>query len=169
MGTNLSEEHLDGWIQDWSPLTSDTATESGSNWGWSEFDKFVRKSCTLTTGDTVTGDGPIQLSILNDSEPKDKETWTKVWTDTWSNLGYPTADPFSPNVKGAVRNFKSTDPVHKQRSGAARAYLTAAVRERENLTVIANATVTKILFHELPPTEEEVHSSHSGGESAAPK
>jgi choline dehydrogenase-like flavoprotein len=61
------------------------------------------------------------------------------------SIGFPTSDPFAGHTCGAVIAPESIDPATKQRSYAANAYLDP-VRSHENLTVLTETTVTKVLL-----------------------
>ncbi len=108
-------------------------------WDWTAFSEAVKRSYTLSG----QGNGPIHLKVSDVGEPED--TWLKVWTDTIQTLGFPTCDPFSGEVSGAMITPESIDPTTGQRYSSVNAYLLPA-RLRENLKVITGATVSKILL-----------------------
>lgn len=113
------------------------------NKGWSHatIEKATRRAITLhkKSGGTE-GNGPLQLSL---AEPDG--FWEKAWIDGLESIGFYRADPLSGHVAGPIIAPESIDPVTKQRSYAANAYLDP-VRSRPNLTILTETNVSKILF-----------------------
>lgn len=120
------------------------AWEKLGNKGWSyeAFDKALNKAFTLhkTSSGITEGDGPLQVAV---SEPT--TMIQKAWIDALESIGFPRSDPLSGEACGAVIAAESIDPTTKQRSYATNAYLDP-VRGRPNLTVLTEATVTKVLL-----------------------
>lgn len=85
--------------------------------------------------------GPVQLTV-----PEADTEWPKVWTETLTTLGFSTTgNPFNGTLSGGVVVADSIDPLTKQRSYAANAYLEPA-RSRPNLTIWTKADAEKIIF-----------------------
>lgn len=129
-----SKEHIEAW-------------QGLGNKGWSydAFDKALRKAFTLhTTSGAKEGDGPLQVKV---SEPT--TTIQKAWFDALESKDMPIIDPFAGHVSGSVITPESIDPATKQRSYATNAYLDP-VRSRENLTILTETTVTKVLLERRP-------------------
>ncbi|KAK8062550.1 hypothetical protein PG997_014647 [Apiospora hydei] len=128
--TNTSKETVDGW--------KDLGNEG---WDYPSYEKALRKSFTLhkSSGGTE-GDGPLQLT-LGTSEG----FWEKAWIQGLVSVGFPETNPISGHVGGVNIAAESIDPKTKQRSYAANAYLDP-VRNRSNLTVRTETTVTKVLL-----------------------
>lgn len=121
-------------IEAWQGLGS-------KGWSYDAFDKALRKAFTLhTTSGAKEGDGPLQVKV---SEPT--TTLQKAWFEALESIGFPKSDPFSGHVSGSVITPESIDPATKQRSYATNAYLDP-VRNRENLTILTETTVTKVLL-----------------------
>lgn len=122
-------------VQAWEKL-------GNKGWSYDAFDKALKKAFTLheTSSGIANGDGPLQVTV---SEPT--TVLQKAWIDAMESIGFPRSDPFSGQVCGAVIAPESIDPATKQRSYATNAYL-YPVRGRPNLTVLTEATVTKVLL-----------------------
>ncbi|OTB15722.1 putative GMC oxidoreductase [Daldinia sp. EC12] len=142
-------------IDSWALLGND-------GWSWEELRAYyakvytsppslsddVRKSLGLdnwTTKDE-SGKGPIQVSFPGNPSHPIREAWVAAFKD----MGYLTPnDPWvDPSVGvGAFSNLVSIDPVKMERSHSANAYY-HPVKSRENLHVLTNAVVEKVLFEE---------------------
>jgi choline dehydrogenase len=70
--------------------------------------------------------------------------WQAAFLDACAELGLPScADTNDPTTTGAGSH--AMNKIDGERIGAARAYLTAAVRARSNLTIVADAMVRRVL------------------------
>lgn len=88
--------------------------------------------------------GPIQVSYGNYISGI-----TQAWSRTFKALGRKSvADPLSGNALGAVNAPGSINPDKFTRSSAAAGYLTANVRQRNNLHIITKASVERVLLKE---------------------
>ncbi|KAI1807189.1 putative GMC oxidoreductase [Daldinia bambusicola] len=109
-------------------------------WDWASFSESMRKSFTLASGGTEVK-GPIQLCI-----PEADTEWPSVWMKTLDTLRIsPSGDPFNGEFTGGWVAPDTIDPLTKQRSYAANAYLEPA-RSRSNLTVWTKTEADKIIF-----------------------
>ena len=97
-----------------------------------------------------TGDGPIQLSYGEEFSPLNS-----AWMDAWATFGL---GPASTNgsaeaegVLGAFQNTSAVDPALKIRSYAGLAHYGTAQRQRNNLVVLTNTLVHKIVFEGQDP------------------
>ena len=141
-----------------SQINADAWGELGNpGWNWETLAPYFRKSFTVTmpseaiqkdlgleyVSETTKGaNGPIQASFPDAVE----DPIAKAWIDSLKGLGYPmTGDPFSGKAFGGYTNAATIDPVTKKRSYSANAYYEPA-KGRENLHVITDALVEKILF-----------------------
>ncbi|KAH9903755.1 putative GMC oxidoreductase [Xylariomycetidae sp. FL2044] len=104
--------------------------------------------------------GPIQASFPGDlSHPV-----RRAWADTFAAIGfYMPEDPFLMPTVGSFSCLASVDAIKKERSHSGSAYY-LPIKSRDNLHVITNATVQKILFEGGPkhgsPTAIGVQYSH---------
>ncbi|KAK5634994.1 hypothetical protein RRF57_010707 [Xylaria bambusicola] len=104
--------------------------------------------------------GPVQLSYPGDP-------WhpiRKIWAETFDRKGWRMAgNPWVNASVGGFSNLASIDPVKRERCHAAKAYY-EPIRQRENLHVILNAHVTKIIFSDGEPQPKAigVQYSHEG-------
>lgn len=130
------------------------AWEKLGNEGWSyeTFDKALKKAFTLhkTSSGDREGPGPLQVTISEPSTPLQK-----AWIDALESIGFPRTDSLADQVCGAVITAESIDPATKQRSYATNAYLDP-VRNRPNLTVLTEATATKVLLEKPSKGREAV-------------
>lgn len=129
------------------------AWEKLGNKGWSyeAFDHALKKSYTLhSAAGAKAGNGPLQLTA---SEPTG--LMQKAWVEGLESIGFPRSNPLSGHVCGTVIAPETIDPATKQRSYATNAYLDP-VRSRENLTVLTETTVTKILLEKASPEADAV-------------
>ena len=141
-----------------SKINVDAWAELGNpGWSWSDIFPYYQKSHTLTmpskAASTHLGlhyieekaeetNGPIQLSFPEDID----NIWPRVWLETLTGLNFlMSGDPFSGQAHGGYVNTESIDPVKRQRSYAANAYLGPA-RTRPNISVVTGATVERVLF-----------------------
>ncbi|KKA26870.1 hypothetical protein TD95_005245 [Thielaviopsis punctulata] len=86
--------------------------------------------------------GPVKISFSDSYGPMNS-----AWMDTFEKEGLKmTADPRSGVAIGAFQQPATIDPETHLRSFSANAYLTPEVRARENLTIMCNSIVTKVLF-----------------------
>lgn len=89
--------------------------------------------------------GPLALSFGEGFGPNNA-----AWMDAFDNLGLKmSVDPRSGAAVGAFQQAATIDPVTKTRTGSATAYLTEEVRSRQNLTILVNTQVKKVI---LEPT-----------------
>lgn len=128
--TPTSKANVDAW-----------AKLGNESWAWEQFAPSFAKSYTSPSAGDGQG-GPIKLSVPNDPD----NPWAGIWYDTLGGLGYPGGgDAFSGRVSGTFINTDAIDPATRRRSYAGNAYLGPA-SGRSNLTVLAQASVEKIVF-----------------------
>ncbi|KAI3318048.1 GMC oxidoreductase [Xylariaceae sp. AK1471] len=116
--------------------------------------------------DTTNASGPVQLSFPGDPTHPVR----KIWADTFERKG--CLMPNNPWIRasvGAFSNLVSVDPVTKERSHAAKAYYDP-VKHRENLHVVVNAHVDKIIFADGQSQLKAIGLQYShGGKSKTAK
>ena len=79
--------------------------------------------------------------------------WLSIWKDTLAGLGFPVSgDLFTGQGNGLVVNPESVHPITGQRSYAQNSYLTPALG-RNNLSILTEAVVDKIIFKDSTSTE----------------
>ena len=79
--------------------------------------------------------------------------WLSIWKDTLAGLGFPVSgDLFTGQANGLVVNPESVHPITGQRSYAQNSYLTPALG-RNNLSILTEAVVDKIIFKDSTSTE----------------
>ncbi|GKZ66590.1 hypothetical protein AnigIFM60653_002821 [Aspergillus niger] len=125
-----------------SPTVTQDAKEGLAIEGWPELNKAK---------------GPIQTSFGNEAHPI-----RKAWAELFRNNGqYNAADPFIHSSVGSFSCLASIDSEGK-RSNSTSAYY-KPVELRQNLHVLTNSLVEKILFDESkPPRAIGVQYSHDG-------
>ncbi|KND86232.1 Versicolorin B synthase [Tolypocladium ophioglossoides CBS 100239] len=135
--TPTSKANVDAWTK-----------LGNAGWDWTSFAKSLSKSYSLNApSEAAKAGGPIQLSFPDDSD----NIWPKAWADTLGGLGLPVnGDSFSGQAYGALTNPDCIHAGTKQRNYAGNAYLEPA-RARENLTVLTQAAVDKIVFSKSSP------------------
>jgi choline dehydrogenase-like flavoprotein len=135
-----------------SKLDLDTWEKLGNKgWSYEAFDSALRKAFTLhKVSGAKEGDGPLQVRIPEPATPLQQ-----AWVDGLKAIGFPRSDPFSGHICGAVIAPESIDPATRQRSYASNAYL-YPVHGRQNLTVLTETTVTKILVDKSPADSDAV-------------
>jgi len=114
------------------------------------------------TANNQTSNGPIHLSFPGDPSHPIRE----AWAETFRRKGYLMGEgPWAQASVGAFSNFASVDPDKRERSYAGNAYYDLA-KNRDNLHVLTEAHVEKILFEEghAAPRAIGVKYRH-GGES----
>lgn len=123
-------------VESWKRLGND-------RWGWTAFQNAQKRSYTLhkSSGETE-GSGPLQLNVTD----PDSNWLLKAWTESLDNLGFPPSDPLGGQTCGSAIIPESIDPVNKQRSYSANAYLDLA-KSPANLTIICEAACSKIIFN----------------------
>lgn len=120
------------------------------DWNYETFEKALRTSFILHEPSGTIGDGPLQLALAAPDG-----FWEKAWIEGLESVGLTRCDPFSGHVCGPVISAESIDPTKKQRSFAANVYLDP-VRSRPNLTVLTEATVTKVLIERYSPSDDAI-------------
>lgn len=133
------------------------AAVGNPNWDYNALKPYLKKFatvdvpsattkdiCSITyNNDTVAyGDGPVQVSFGEGYGPTNEG-----WFDTFESLDLlARTDQRDGEALGAFQNANSIDPATKTRSFSAVAYLTAEVRARENLKILTNTHVNRVLF-----------------------
>ncbi|KAI0437978.1 oxidoreductase [Xylaria telfairii] len=108
--------------------------------------------------DTITANGPLQLSYPGPPNHPIREIWAK----TFRRTGYlMKIDPWADASVGAFSNLASVDPIRRERSHAAKAYY-SPVQDRENLHLVLEAYVDKIIFADDQPRAIGVQYRYSG-------
>ncbi|KAK5992328.1 Dehydrogenase [Cladobotryum mycophilum] len=131
--TLTSKASVDAWAKLGNP-----------GWEFESFSKSFSNAYTLTSSSGVeaVGNGPLQLSY----PPESNSPWPNIWKESLENLGYPShGDPYSGLAYGVMTNADSINHTSKTRSYSANAYL-EPIRDRENLILITQALVEKVLF-----------------------
>ncbi|KAI1821955.1 oxidoreductase [Xylaria intraflava] len=105
----------------------------------------------------MNSNGPVRVSYPGDAA----HPLRKIWAETFRKKGYPTKSWSQASV-GGFSNFSSIDPVTRERNHAAKAYYTAA-KDRENLHVVLDAHVNKIIFADDEPQPKAVGLRYSHG------
>ncbi|TEA18959.1 Dehydrogenase citC [Colletotrichum sidae] len=109
-------------------------------WDWQSFSAAQKKVYSIASDDGQSG--PLKLSLPDNAD----SFWPKVWQDTIRELGFPdVCDPLSGQGVGSSITPDTVDSATKTRSYAVSAYLQAA-KSRENLTVVTQAVVEKVVF-----------------------
>lgn len=120
-------------------------------WDYAAFDKALRKSFTLHKPSGITeGKGPLQVT-----QAMPESLWEKAWIEGLGSVGFAQTDSLSGHLGGPNIAAESINPQTKQRSYSANAYLDP-IRSRSNLTVITEATVTKVLLRKSSSSENAV-------------
>ncbi|KAJ2898828.1 GMC oxidoreductase [Zalerion maritima] len=92
--------------------------------------------------ESLKGEGPVDVSFGDGYGPMNT-----AWMETFAKLGLKaTADPRSGKAIGAFQNGTTINPETKTRSYAHTAYLTPGVMKRENLAVVTETLVKKVLL-----------------------
>lgn len=129
-------------------------TLGNEGWNWDVLQKNMTKAYTYPP---VEAEREAALDVDGWSAKNDKAkgpirtSYPKLavheaWANTIKNLGYPMAkDPFLGTANGTFSLLHSVDPVTKERSYSATAYYQPH-KDRENLVVLTDAHVDKILF-----------------------
>ncbi|KAJ9653281.1 hypothetical protein H2198_007525 [Neophaeococcomyces mojaviensis] len=107
--------------------------------------------------------GPIHASYQNEPHALDV-----AWINTFRNMGYDMkADTLSGRNIGGYQITASIDPVKRERSHAGEAYL-ERVRNTQNLNIVTNVLVDKVLFAVQDRTRASgVRFIHDGQEHVA--
>ncbi|KAF2970845.1 hypothetical protein GQX73_g2806 [Xylaria multiplex] len=144
-------------------------------WDWNTMGPYYTK--TLTSPDTpndlrkalgidgwwadeMDTSGPVQLSYPGNPSHPIRQLWAETFKiKRWFMSSRVWADA----SVGAFSNLASVDPVSRERCHAAKAYY-APIRDRQNLQVLLNAPVDKILFAdgEAQPKAIGVQYYHEG-------
>ncbi|KAI9155535.1 Versicolorin B synthase 2 [Paramyrothecium foliicola] len=103
----------------------------------------TRDICGMTYHDeSLMGDGPVQVSF-----GEGFSSVNTAWMAAFAKFGLKmTADPRTGKAMGAFQNGATIDPTTKTRSFSQTAYLGAEVLQRQNLAVLTDTLVTKILL-----------------------
>ncbi|KAI1496433.1 putative GMC oxidoreductase [Biscogniauxia marginata] len=133
-------------------------TLGNAGWNWDSFHPYFAKSFTTPppvnetlakelgidgwTATSAPSNGPLKVSFPgNPSHPV-----RKAWADSFRANGYyMPEDPFLDATVGSFSCLASVDPEKKERSDATSAYYNP-IKSRENLHILTNAVVEKILF-----------------------
>ncbi|KAK0634286.1 aryl-alcohol dehydrogenase [Bombardia bombarda] len=141
-----------GLIDAWGSLGNE-------GWSWDVFRKYLAKVYTPPVvsdtsdqkrfgidGYPVVDDasGPLRLDYSGDWSHPIREAWTETFK---AKNQLVAEDPYINPTVGAFSHLSSTDPVTKQRNSSVSAYYNGS-KDRENLTVVTNALVDKIVFEQ---------------------
>lgn len=120
-------------------------------WDYDALEKALKKSFTLHKPSGITeGNGPLQVT-----QAMPESLWEKAWIEGLGSVGFARTDSLSGHLGGPNIAAESINPQTKQRSYSANAYLDP-IRSRSNLTVITEATVTKVLLEKSSSSEDAV-------------
>jgi choline dehydrogenase-like flavoprotein len=164
-------------------------------WDWKTLEPYFHKSHTLekpseadmkhlgihdlfsasTSTSTATANGRDDSGPVHVSYPSILDSpFPQAWRKTFQSLGYDSQGSSENGTAFGPFPIPATiNPATKQRSYAATAYF-EPVKDRENLTVLTETTVTKILFEGAAPNlvasgVEFVRKDGPGTEAAKPK
>ncbi|KAI0544608.1 oxidoreductase [Xylaria curta] len=143
----------------WAPPTKEVleawAELGNPGWDWDTMGPYYTKTFTLPqtleelqkplgvngwSPDNINTNGPVQLSYPGTQTHPIRE----AWAETFKGMGYSLMANHQVSV-GAFSNLASIDPVKRERNHAAKAYY-SPVRDRQNLHVVLDAHVEKIIF-----------------------
>lgn len=113
-------------------------------WSWAEVLPFFKKLETDLDFDNEWHgrSGPIPLRR---HPPEELSPWQVAFLEGCAELGFPScADTNDPTTTGAGPH--AMNKIDGQRISAARAYLTAEVRARDNLRILADTMVRRVRF-----------------------
>jgi choline dehydrogenase-like flavoprotein len=112
-------------------------------WGWEDVLPYFKKSeNNLSFSDDLHGTkGPLFVSDSRSNHPV-----ANAFIKAGQALGHKVNDDFNGVVQEGVGGYQVTQ-INGRRCSAAKAYLTPEVRSRENLTILTNAQVTKLLLN----------------------
>ncbi|KAK8070625.1 hypothetical protein PG997_010828 [Apiospora hydei] len=148
-----SRDNIDAW-----------GALGNEGWSFDELAPYYRKMATITPpgsnaqkvaqvhkwhDPTLDGHaGPLQIGWGKDYP----ETLNGAWVKTFDNLlgSSMTGDPRNGEAVGGFQNMESVSPETRCRSYAGNAYYGPEERGRENLTVLTNTRVVKIVTKEGP-------------------
>ncbi|KAI1267553.1 putative GMC oxidoreductase [Xylariaceae sp. FL1019] len=131
-------------------------TLGNAGWNWETLRPYLAKAYTSPPFDkstaetlgidgwtkTSTTHGPVRTAFSGDQSHPVR----KIWADTFRATGhYMTQDPFTGSSVGGFTSLASIDPTTGERCSSAIAYY-YPIKGRENLHVITNATVEKVLL-----------------------
>ena len=132
-------------------------TLGNPGWNWKTMESYYAKTYSLEAPEPALQEH-LGISWMNKNHafPSGrirtsytgslKDSIPRAWGDTFKALGYSmTTNPFAGGASGAFSCLASIDPVKKERSYAATAYY-APASDRQNLHVLTNCTVQKILI-----------------------
>ncbi|KAJ2996760.1 hypothetical protein NUW58_g871 [Xylaria curta] len=152
-------QHL---IDSWEELGNE-------NWNWDSLQPFFSKAYTApprpdasssTSNQAATG--PVQTSFSGNLADLVRESWIDAFGAEHRLM---PDDPFVNPTVGAFSCISSIHPEKKERSYSASAYY-LPVRDRENLHVLTDAEVTRIVFDNtkagLPAHASGVEYKHQG-------
>ena len=135
------------WVRGFAADYDEWAARAGSQWSSAEVRGYFRRIENVTeawhfvSGDDSGVTGPLHLSRQRSPRPL-----TAAWLAAARQCGFPAAQPNSPAPEGFCETLVT------QRKGArfstADAYLRPAMG-RQNLTVLTEATATRVVFDEL--------------------
>ncbi|KAF9456272.1 mala s 12 allergen [Collybia nuda] len=144
-------------VNEWEGLMSGEDSEAAKPWGWDQFYESMKRSETFTPPlpDTETGgngnltwsasthgtSGPMQVSY-----PAFVMSQVNDWIPSLESLGIPALqEPNGGTTLGALVGPSWINPSNWTRSYSKAAYLDPVIN-RENLAVLVNSTVTRIIF-----------------------
>ena len=135
------------WVRGFAADYDEWAARAGSQWSSAEVRGYFRRIENVTeawhfvSGDDSGVTGPLHISRQRSPRPL-----TAAWLAAARQCGFPAAQPNSPAPEGFCETLVT------QRRGArfstADAYLKPAMG-RQNLTVLTEATATRVVFDEL--------------------
>ncbi|PHH66772.1 hypothetical protein CDD81_5904 [Ophiocordyceps australis] len=112
--------------------------------------EFCRLDETCLQDISEKENGPVSLSYGEGFGPRNA-----AWFDAFDNLGLKMkSDPRTEVAIGAFQQPATIDPVTRTRVSSASAYLTPDVRSRDNLTILTNTPVKKIVLQAVEASPE---------------
>ena len=157
-----------------SPAGIDAWAKLGNpDWTWESLLPYLQKSYTVTAPQShpelketqrTASNGPVHLTFPALDDPR-----SKLLLDAWNEAFAAQGCEFNPDILAekqclGARAFAATiEPVSGLRSGADRCYAAMAAG-RSNVTIVTNATVSRILFDSDGPdvTATGVFVIHDG-------
>lgn len=140
------------------------AAVGNPSWNYDALKPYLKKFATVDVPSATTkeithitynnetvayGDGPVQVSF-----GEGYGITNEGWFDTFESMDLLSKTNNRDGLAlGAFQNANSIDPATKTRSFSAVAYLTPEVRARNNLKILTNTHVNKVLFDTTAPGE----------------
>lgn len=125
-------------------------------WGWEEvLPYFIKSENNLAIKGELHGNqGPLFVSNSRSNHPI-----ANAFIKAGELLGHKVNQDFNGTDQEGIGRYQVTQ-INGRRCSAAKAYLTPEVRQRDNLTILTDSRVTKLLLDNKQCTGVEVISNH---------